>query len=77
MSDIFFSTHQTRNRKRILRKRGGILESDSLTPYRSPNSVVNAVAKRRNATDHILLNLAQKFASATLLMNSFALIHFD
>jgi hypothetical protein len=77
MSDIFFSTHQTRNRKRILRKRGGILESDSLTPYLSPNSVVNAVAKRRNATDHILLNLAQKFASATLLMNSFALIHFD
>ncbi|KAI9285149.1 Sds3-like-domain-containing protein [Umbelopsis sp. AD052] len=54
-NDIFFSTHQTRNRKRIMRKRGGILETESLAHYRSPNSVVNAVAKRRHATDHILL----------------------
>jgi hypothetical protein len=53
--DIFFSTHQTRNRKRILRKRGGIIDTESLAHYRSPNSVVNAVAKRRHATDHILL----------------------
>ncbi|KAH8549199.1 Sds3-like-domain-containing protein [Umbelopsis sp. PMI_123] len=54
-NDIFFSTHQTRNRKRIMRKRGGILDAESLAHYRSPNSVVNAVAKRRHATDHILL----------------------
>ncbi|GAB5593636.1 hypothetical protein Unana1_08536 [Umbelopsis nana] len=39
-NDIFFSTHQTRNRKRILRKRGGILDTESLAGYRSPNSVL-------------------------------------
>jgi hypothetical protein len=40
-----------------MRKRGGILDTESLSHYRSPNSVVNAVAKRRHATDHILLYL--------------------
>jgi hypothetical protein len=61
-----------------MRKRGGILDTESLSHYRSPNSVVNAVAKRRHATDHILLYLrCDAMLTSTLLMYYLALIIFD